>query len=359
MYKFISCSTSESEVVTSPITTLTTTATKTKENCATDATCPINFSPYFSEQTQPSFPHLPRAHYSSASTTFSVCNALLTSYQPVFCDSYSVQRPLQHKVFRLALLNCYPEKTKDIYASNLHSWIKNGLLDLNRNPHDVEIHEVHVPSGLPNMDFNGYIGSGSPSNMTDTPRPQWISNYMNWIREINNGSIIVNNKRPKAVLLCFSDQAAGETFGGVVEKNPNQEWEIGLKKTFLHPILSRFMNEKHLWIYSFHSQQITKRPSNCIRVGSSTKSENAILLYKNILSFQGHPEFTHRHQIKNSINRSLRFCSKTDLSNFNYKANQGNGFVQKNHERDLAPSPLMGDGYKAAKFCLLYLFHFQ
>lgn len=133
-------------------------------------------------------------------------------------------------------------------------------------------------------DCDGYVITGSKASVYDNDA--WITTLGNYTKELN-----AQNK--KLVAVCFGHQLIAEVFGGKTEKSP-KGWGVGVhtisvfvEKLWLQPRKETFN------VVVSHQDQVTRLPHGAELIAGSEFCENSMFqLGENILTIQGHPEFS-------------------------------------------------------------------
>jgi len=131
---------------------------------------------------------------------------------------------------------------------------------------------------------DGYLITGSKASVYDNE--VWISSLGDYIKRLYN-----HNK--KLVAVCFGHQLVAEVFGGKTELS-TRGWGVGVHtidiyvdKPWLQP------NKSTVNVVVSHQDQVTRLPDGAERIAGSDFCENSMFqMGKNILTIQGHPEFS-------------------------------------------------------------------
>lgn len=133
-------------------------------------------------------------------------------------------------------------------------------------------------------DCDAYLITGSKAGVYD-PLP-WIPHLQQWItRAFNDGEKIIG--------VCFGHQIIAHTLGGFAGKSP-KGWGVGLHTTQLQA-LPNWLNdtESSLELIYSHQDQVERLPDGATLLASSDFCNNAsFCMGQQVLTFQGHPEFT-------------------------------------------------------------------
>ncbi|MEQ1664966.1 MAG: hypothetical protein ABL927_06275 [Bdellovibrionales bacterium] len=159
---------------------------------------------------------------------------------------------------------------------------------------------------LSNDECSAWIITGSSKSAYDNV--PWVQQLQNWIREFDqrsfvqslNGGKKVGKNAPrksaqKLIGICFGHQVIAQALGGQVEKS-SKGWGVGvqtIKVVKSQPWMKPSQTKLSL-IFS-HQDQVVELPSGSVATVLATNDfcPNQIIQYgKDILTFQGHPEFT-------------------------------------------------------------------
>lgn len=141
---------------------------------------------------------------------------------------------------------------------------------------------------LSNDECSTWIITGSSkSAYDDVP---WVQQLQNWIREFDQ-----RKSAQKLVGICFGHQIIAQALGGRVEKS-SKGWGVGVQtiKVLKSQPWMKPSQSKLSLIFS-HQDQVVELPSGSVATVLATNDfcPNQIIQYgKDILTFQGHPEFT-------------------------------------------------------------------
>uniref|UniRef100_A0A6B2LJJ8 Glutamine amidotransferase domain-containing protein n=1 Tax=Arcella intermedia TaxID=1963864 RepID=A0A6B2LJJ8_9EUKA len=126
-----------------------------------------------------------------------------------------------------------------------------------------------------------------------------------WVKELCQLIRKLHLMKTKLVGICFGHQVIALALGGKVEKNPIG-WSLGRKTFSLHPPARDYLNSlvsqsplktpflDSLSMYYTHQDHVPVAPPGVEEMGGSP-SHSPVLGYfnrSNILTYQGHPEFT-------------------------------------------------------------------
>ncbi|WBW71709.1 class I glutamine amidotransferase family protein, conserved protein [Schizosaccharomyces osmophilus] len=115
----------------------------------------------------------------------------------------------------------------------------------------------------------------------------WINKLTEVVKKIIN-----NYNKIKVLGVCFGHQIIGRAFGSSIIANPNG-WEIAPYELQLTETGKRVFAKDSVTIHQMH-QDIVREIPNGFELLASTKtcSNQAFLKGQQVLSFQGHPEFS-------------------------------------------------------------------
>ncbi len=144
-------------------------------------------------------------------------------------------------------------------------------------------HDGMLPTEVDECD--AYIITGSRASVLELDEI-WIHQLQNFIVRLSKANI-------KTVGICFGHQIMALAMGGKVERADNG-WQIGIHYNEVQEY-SDFMDPKTggFNITMFCEDQVVKPGDDAKVIAKSDKCEYAMLQYgENMLSTQGHPEFT-------------------------------------------------------------------
>lgn len=170
-----------------------------------------------------------------------------------------------------------------------YEWMFISLFDKVRSDMTYKVYEVfkgELPAEM--SDSEVYLITGSNvSAYDDIP---WVKQLKEWI-------VKAAKKEVKLLGVCFGHQMIAEALGGKVEKS-TKGWGVGIRESNIvdDEMISSFPNAKMRLLYNHHDQ-VVKLPKKATLVATSEFCENdAYRIGKNILCFQGHPEFTEEYE---------------------------------------------------------------
>ena len=145
-----------------------------------------------------------------------------------------------------------------------------------------ETHKGEFPESI--HDEDAFLITGSKLSVYD--KVDWINSLGKFI-----GKLFSSNK--KIVGICFGHQIIAQSLGGKVEKSQNG-WQIGVRTA--HSVATPSEQQNNLGqfnlIYS-HQDEVTSAPEAAEISASTETCQNVMMkIGNNVLTFQGHPEFS-------------------------------------------------------------------
>lgn len=129
---------------------------------------------------------------------------------------------------------------------------------------------------------DAYLITGSKAGVYD-PLP-WIAALESWIVDFHR-------QRARIIGICFGHQVIAQSLGGTAAKS-EKGWGLGV----LSCGQTLTGNASTLRLIHSHQDQVITLPPNTLRLAGSDFCPNAALaIGNNVLTFQGHPEFTPRY----------------------------------------------------------------
>ena len=176
----------------------------------------------------------------------------------------------------------YPDLLDDYrsYGNMFRRFFTSLGADLNFRFYQVQQGELPTTPG----ECDAYLITGSKAGVYEDLL--WIPPLRNWVQQaFANGE--------KMIGICFGHQLLAHSLGGHAARSP-KGWGIGVHTTRVvqHPV---WVNDdlSHLRLIYSHRDQVEILPQGARRLLSSDFCENAGFYIGNqVLSFQGHPEFT-------------------------------------------------------------------
>ncbi|WP_339618079.1 gamma-glutamyl-gamma-aminobutyrate hydrolase family protein [uncultured Gilvimarinus sp.] len=145
-----------------------------------------------------------------------------------------------------------------------------------------DVNKQQYPTSL--HDFSGVLITGSQSAAYD--RDEWIAQLKERIKTMASNEIPI-------VGICFGHQIIHQALGGEVAKAPGG-WCVGVHHNQLTPVATEFGAPGDSFaLISSHQDQVVKLAPNAQILASTSNCPVAMTsVGDNILTFQGHPEFT-------------------------------------------------------------------
>ena len=145
-----------------------------------------------------------------------------------------------------------------------------------------ETHKGEFPESI--HDEDAFLITGSKLSVYD--KVDWINSLEKFI-----GKLFASNK--KIVGICFGHQIIAQSLGGKVEKSRNG-WQIGVRTA--HSVATPSEEQNNLGqfnlIYS-HQDEVKSAPEAAEISASTETCQNVMMkIGNNVLTFQGHPEFS-------------------------------------------------------------------
>jgi len=141
----------------------------------------------------------------------------------------------------------------------------------------------HYPEHAEECD--AYVITGSKASVYDNKK---------WIATLGDYTRVLNEQDKKLVAVCFGHQLVAEVFGGKTEKS-SKGWGVGVHTVDVHiskPWMQPSGKETINLVVS-HQDQVTRLPDAAELIAGSEFCENSMFqLGENILTVQGHPEFS-------------------------------------------------------------------
>ena len=149
------------------------------------------------------------------------------------------------------------------------------------------VNRQEYPSHIDEVD--AYIITGSKSSVYDQEP---------WIEELHRFIETLHNSKKKTVGICFGHQIIASALGGKVEKAA-VGWGLGVKSTQLIDAaaaagLQLDSDESSINLLYSHQDQVTvPAPDSTLLATTDICPVAMSAIGEHILSFQGHPEFSH------------------------------------------------------------------
>ena len=173
---------------------------------------------------------------------------------------------------------------------------------------ELEFETYDVQHGkYPNTihDCDAYVTTGSKASVYDNEA---------WIRTLKDYLILLNAQNKKLLAVCFGHQLVAETFAGKTEKSP-KGWGVGVhtvqvqnNKSWMQPELNSFN------VVVSHQDQVVQLPKDAeLIAGNEFCPYGMFQLSSNILTIQGHPEFS-KPYAETMMNYRAAIIGETTLS---------------------------------------------
>jgi GMP synthase-like glutamine amidotransferase len=134
-----------------------------------------------------------------------------------------------------------------------------------------------------------YLITGSNSSAYDNE--PWILELLQWVRDAAARHI-------KLVGICFGHQIIAQALGGEVRRHPGG-WGIGIRESSISDEAMRpYFPGGHLRLLYNHHDQVTKLPADAVVLAHSQFCRyEGYRIGHEILTFQGHPEYTPEYEL--------------------------------------------------------------
>lgn len=148
--------------------------------------------------------------------------------------------------------------------------------------HFFQVQSEHLPQAF---ECDAYLITGSKAGVYD--QHPWLDSLANWVKA-------AHQRQEKIAGVCFGHQFLAHHLGGQAGLS-EKGWGIGLHTTTLEQLpswLTQAPDDQLTLIYS-HQDQVQRLPAEAKRLAGSEFCPNAAFyIDNNVLTFQGHPEFT-------------------------------------------------------------------
>eukprot|EP00026_Physarum_polycephalum_P016560 Phypoly_transcript_17494.p1 GENE.Phypoly_transcript_17494~~Phypoly_transcript_17494.p1 ORF type:complete len:264 (+),score=33.95 Phypoly_transcript_17494:42-794(+) len=150
-----------------------------------------------------------------------------------------------------------------------------------------ECKELQFPQKANWSKYNGFVISGSRNSVNESEE---------WVRQLKETIVGLNEEKRKIVGICFGHQAVAAALGGVVQPNP-KGWQISQHAfTINNNVMNVYPLNSHprdkVSLMCLNKEIVVKNPKGFEVIGSNDLCDVQGLLNDNIMTFQGHPEFT-------------------------------------------------------------------
>ena len=147
---------------------------------------------------------------------------------------------------------------------------------VNREQYPADINEV-----------DAYIITGSKSSVYDPEH---------WIKTLHSFVETLHNSQKKTVGICFGHQIIASALGGKTEKAA-VGWGLGVKQTMLNSAAKEAgLAEASInLLYSHQDQVSVPAPGSTLLASTDICPVAMTSIGEHILTFQGHPEFSHSY----------------------------------------------------------------
>lgn len=153
----------------------------------------------------------------------------------------------------------------------------------------------------------------------------WIVTLGEWIRK-------AYTNKCKLVGICFGHQLIAHALGGKVVK-AKQGWGTGIREsTIIDEYSANLFGDRQLSLLYNHHDQVVELPHNAIRIATSDFCINeAFRIGTQVITFQGHPEYTlpyAEHLLRNHSAGENAQTIEAALSSLKTKVHKGSGVAQ-------------------------------
>ncbi|MDG1474516.1 MAG: GMP synthase, partial [Porticoccaceae bacterium] len=117
-----------------------------------------------------------------------------------------------------------------------------------------------------------------------------------WIQPLSQFVQRCHQNEKKLIGICFGHQLVAHALGGLAAK-ADQGWKIGVIEAFFNPNShAKFSSEGSFQLLYSHQDQVIEPATGSLVVASTPECPVAMTTLGNhILTFQGHPEFSHEY----------------------------------------------------------------
>ncbi|KAF9436055.1 hypothetical protein BGZ76_004934 [Entomortierella beljakovae] len=147
-----------------------------------------------------------------------------------------------------------------------------------------DVREDNYPDNI--NDWDAIMISGSASNAYDDL--PWINKLADYVKGLPR-----NKESPKIIGICFGHQIIGRAYNAQVSKSI-RGWELGWTTTDLTEEGKLFWEDSIMRIQELHQDVVHDVPDNFTLLASTAHTPNQSMISddKQIVTLQGHPEFT-------------------------------------------------------------------
>lgn len=168
-----------------------------------------------------------------------------------------------------------------------------------------------------------YLVTGSNSSAYDND--PWILGLKQWIKD-------ASSLHSKLVGICFGHQIIAQALGGEVQRYTGG-WGIGIRESVISDEIMHFYfpNGRLRLLYNHHDQ-VTVLPPGAIAIAHSDFCQyEGFRIGHDILTFQGHPEFTPEYEfnlIKNHAKDEDEHVKSAAVKSIKQRCHQGRMVTQ-------------------------------
>lgn len=193
-----------------------------------------------------------------------------------------------HMIINILLCDTFPGLLPEYITSytsmftRLFDSVESGLQYNVYNTMDGELPNVDTVNGL------CLITGCNQSAYDDT---EWIKNLLNWIKQ-------AYNKGVKICGICFGHQCIAQALGGQVERAA-QGWGTGIRKSrVIDSDMRKYFSDGHICLLYNHHDQVVRLPDGAqLAVSSDFCPIESFRIGNQIITFQGHPEYTPEYAV--------------------------------------------------------------